>query len=65
MVTKNLTDRFNAGEILKEAASIAGGRGGGKADMAQGGTNNLDLLDKAIESIYDIIKRQSRVTSNE
>lgn len=58
MVTKDLTDRYHAGEILKEAASIAGGRGGGKGDMAQGGTNNLDLLDKALESIYDIVKKK-------
>ncbi len=57
MVTKDLTGRFNAGEILKEVAAMTGGRGGGKADMAQGGTNNLDGLDKALESVYDIVKK--------
>ncbi len=56
-VTKDLTDKFNAGKILKEIASVAGGRGGGKADMAQGGTNNLEGLDKAMESLYDVIEK--------
>lgn len=57
MVTKNLTDRFNAGVILKEIAAITGGRGGGKAEMAQGGTNNIEALDKAAESVYDIVRK--------
>lgn len=56
MVTKDLTDRFNAGELLKEIAEMTGGKGGGKAEMAQGGTNNLDGLDRAMESVYDIIR---------
>ncbi len=59
MVTRDLTARFNAGEILRELASAAGGRGGGKAEMAQGGTNNLDALDKALESVYDIIEKRA------
>jgi len=63
MVTMDLTERFNAGEILKEVASAAGGKGGGKAEMAQGGTSNLDRLDRALESVYDIVRRQSQVMS--
>jgi alanyl-tRNA synthetase len=58
MVTKDLSVRFNAGDILKEVAAAAGGRGGGKAEMAQGGTNNLDGLDKALESVYDIVAKK-------
>ena len=42
VVTKDLIGRFNAGELLKEVAAMAGGRGGGKAEMAQGGTSKLD-----------------------
>jgi len=57
MVTKDLTDRYKAGEILKHVASLCGGRGGGKADMAQGGTKELEKLDKALDSVYDLIKR--------
>ena len=57
VVTKDLTGRFHAGEMLKEVAAATGGRGGGKSEMAQGGTSNLDSLDKALESVYDIIER--------
>ncbi len=55
-VTKDMTTRFNAGKILKE---ITGGKGGGRADMAQGGTGDTGGLDKAINSVVGIIKRIS------
>lgn len=56
MVTKDLTDRFDAGEIMKKVASIANGRGGGRREMAQGGTNNIEKLDIAVKSVYDLIR---------
>jgi alanyl-tRNA synthetase len=56
MVTKDLTGSFNAGDILKRVAAEAGGRGGGKSDIAQGGTKEIKRLDKALESLYDIVK---------
>ncbi len=58
MVTKDLTEQFSAGEILKQIAASADGRGGGKADLAQGGAKDIKKLDKALESLYDIIKRK-------
>jgi alanyl-tRNA synthetase len=57
MVTKDLTKRFSAGEILKNVAALSGGRGGGKPDMAQGGTKELDKLDNALESVYALVKK--------
>jgi alanyl-tRNA synthetase len=43
-VTKDLTDRFQAGELIREAAAKVGGKGGGRADMAQaGGTDPTGL----------------------
>jgi alanyl-tRNA synthetase len=57
MVTSDLTKKFSAGNILREIAADAGGKGGGKADTAQGGTKELALLDKALESLYDILNR--------
>jgi alanyl-tRNA synthetase len=56
MVTKDLTKKFHAGKILKAVAEAAGGRGGGKPDMAQGGTRELDKLDSALDKVYDIVK---------
>ncbi len=61
MVTKDLTKTYNAGQILKELAQMAGGKGGGKADMAQGGIAKLEepsILDRALESVYDLIKNK-------
>jgi alanyl-tRNA synthetase len=54
-VTKNLTAKLNAGDILK---TITGGKGGGRADMAQGGTKDVEGLDAAINSVVDIIKKK-------
>ncbi len=58
MVTAGLIRQFSAGSLLKEVASLAGGRGGGKPDLAQGGTREIDRLDKALESLYDIVRKQ-------
>lgn len=58
MVTKDLQKRFHAGEILKEIAELAGGRGGGKADTAQGGTKEIERLDRVLELAYDVIKKK-------
>ncbi len=57
MVTKDLVSRYSAGDLLKQVAAAAGGRGGGKADIAQGGTKEINKLDKALESLYDLIKK--------
>jgi alanyl-tRNA synthetase len=57
MVTKDLTDRYNAGEIVKSISKMAGGKGGGKPDMAQGGTRDIAKLDEALQSLYDIIRK--------
>jgi alanyl-tRNA synthetase len=58
MVTKDLMDTYHAGDLLKQVAASAGGRGGGKADVAQGGTKEIKKLDKALESLYDIVKNR-------
>ena len=56
VVTKDITNRFDAGKIIKEVAEMVDGSGGGRPDMAQAGGNNLKCLDKALESIYEIVK---------
>jgi alanyl-tRNA synthetase len=57
MVTKDLKDRYHAGEIMKRISQIAGGSGGGKPEMAQGGTKEIEKLDRALQSVYDFIKK--------
>jgi alanyl-tRNA synthetase len=52
-VTKDLVSRLHAGDILKK---ITGGKGGGRPDMAQGGTKDADGIEKAINSVSDIIR---------
>lgn len=59
MVSKELIKKYNAGEILKEVANITGGKAGGRPDMAQGGTKDIKNLDKALESVYDLIKNRN------
>ena len=61
MVTKDLTDRYSAGEILKGVASATGGKAGGKPELAQGGTKNMDALDSALKSVYDLIKSKTGI----
>jgi alanyl-tRNA synthetase len=55
-VTKDLTKRYHAGEIIKQVAVVVGGSGGGRPDMAQAGGNRPDNLDQALEKAYEVIK---------
>jgi alanyl-tRNA synthetase len=57
MVTKDLRDKYHAGEIMKKISKIAGGSGGGKPDMAQGGTKEIEKLDEALETVYEMVKK--------
>jgi len=55
MVTKDLTDRFHAGNIVKELAPIVGGKGGGRPDMAQAGGTNPQNLGKIFSELEKIL----------
>jgi alanyl-tRNA synthetase len=54
-VSKALTDRFRAGSIVKAAASIVGGSGGGRADFAQAGGPDPSKLSEAVSKVYEIV----------
>ncbi|ACM19478.1 alanyl-tRNA synthetase [Geotalea daltonii FRC-32] len=54
-VTKDLTDRCKAGDIIKSLAPIIGGSGGGKPELAQAGGTKPENLDEALEAAYKII----------
>jgi len=53
----DLTNRVPAGKVIKELAPIIGGKGGGKADMAEGGGSQPEKLSEALEASYAIIER--------
>ena len=55
-VTKDLTNRFNAGHIIREVSGIVGGKGGGRPDMAQGGGDKPEKLKEALEAIDRLIR---------
>jgi len=56
VVSKDLTDRFHAGKIVKEVAAVVGGGGGGRPDMAQAGGTRPEKLDAALEKAYEVVK---------
>ncbi len=53
VVTKDLTDRFHAGKIVKKAAEVVGGSGGGRPDMAQAGGPDAVHLENALRTVQD------------
>lgn len=61
MVTKDLIEQgVRAGDIVKVAAKITGGGGGGRPDMAQAGGKDVSRLDEALGQTRSFI--ESRLT---
>ncbi len=52
-VTKNLIDRFSAGELVNFVATQLGGKGGGRPDLAQGAGENPEKLDAVLRKFSD------------
>jgi len=51
-VSKALSGRYKAGDLIRPLASIVGGSGGGRPDMAQAGGTAVDKLDEALDALY-------------
>ncbi|MDY6823035.1 MAG: alanine--tRNA ligase [Thermodesulfobacteriota bacterium] len=58
-VSKDLTGRFKAGDIIKAAAAEVGGGGGGRPDMAQAGGGQPEHLEQAIDKAVAVIEEQT------
>jgi alanyl-tRNA synthetase len=56
-VTPDLTGRFHAGNIIKQAAAKVGGKGGGRPDMAQAGGSQPENLDQALAEALEVIRK--------
>ncbi len=56
-VTPDLTSRLHAGKLVKEVASITGGSGGGRADLAEAGGKDPDKLDRALQLVPELVRR--------
>ncbi|WP_020411319.1 alanine--tRNA ligase [Microbulbifer variabilis] len=50
-VTKDLTDRLSAGDLMRFAAAKLGGKGGGRKDMAQGGGTDVSALAGMLQEV--------------
>ncbi|GAG02943.1 unnamed protein product, partial [marine sediment metagenome] len=56
MLTPDLVKRgLHAGEIVKQVAQVAGGRGGGRAETGQAGGKDIDKLDDALSTVKDLV----------
>jgi len=57
-VTKDLTDRVKAGDLMREFAQRLGGKGGGRPDMAQGGGADVQALPEVLKAVPEWVSSQ-------
>lgn len=55
-VTKDLIGKAKAGNLVKEAAQIAGGNGGGRPDFAQAGGKDASKIEEAVAKVRETLK---------
>ena len=55
VVTRDLAGKYHAGNIIKQLATVVGGSGGGRPDMAQAGGNKPENLSQALEKAYEVV----------
>ncbi|HEY6281537.1 MAG TPA: alanine--tRNA ligase [Burkholderiales bacterium] len=57
-VTDNLTSKIKAGDLVNNVAQQVGGKGGGRADMAQAGGTEPAKLPQALASVAQWVERK-------
>ena len=56
-VTKDLTARVKAGDLIKPLAEIVGGRGGGRPELAQAGGSDTDKIEELLQAAPEQLKK--------
>lgn len=54
-VDNSMTDKYDAGKIVREISQVAGGNGGGKKNFAQAGGKDISKVDEALEKAHELI----------
>ena len=57
-VSKDLTSRVKAGELVKRLSAIVGGGGGGRPDFAQAGGKDPEKLPTALAAVQAAVREQ-------
>jgi alanyl-tRNA synthetase len=57
-VTADLTSKVRAGDLVNHVALQVGGKGGGRADLAQAGGTDPSRLEAALESVGDWLRER-------
>lgn len=61
-VTPDLVDQISAKEIVSMVAAQIGGKGGGRADLAEAGGNKPEALEKALLSVYTWVEGKTSLS---
>ena len=54
-VDDSLTDKYDAGRIVRQISQITGGNGGGKKNFAQAGGKDISKVDEALAKAYELV----------
>ncbi|MEW6248153.1 MAG: alanine--tRNA ligase [Nitrospirota bacterium] len=57
VVTKDLTARLKAGDLIRDMAAEVGGTGGGRPEMAQAGGKHPERLGAALEKVFGLVQK--------
>jgi alanyl-tRNA synthetase len=62
-VSKSVTDRVSAADLVKHVGAQVGARGGGRAHMAKaGGGSDAERLPAALDSVADWVREQTQAS---
>jgi alanyl-tRNA synthetase len=56
-VTKDLTDRVKAGDLVKALAPIVGGGGGGRPDFAEAGGKDASKIREMLAEARTVVEK--------